>query len=419
MVPLAALAQTASAYTPPKLLKAGTNTTPVSGPGAVTVQVFVKKDGTFRVNRILSSTNAADNDAALEIAKTATYKPALRDGAPTDGYYDYTLNLGGAVALATTAGGGGPTAQAYGLIRDGKYSDAATQLQGYLASHPGDVQANTLLGVANAFGGNPDAAAQAFDSVPTIPEQYHALALQAYAKHATNALDAKKYADVVSASTRVIALDPKSVDGYFLRGVANANQQQYTAALPDLQKALDLAKAARVDDHSLANIEFSLAIAQLNTGAFEAAAATAKDVARLDPLQQPKLQQAEYVAVSNTAVAQANAGKSADAVTTFETGAAIFPASAADLYGQAAFVLLTAKAPDYKRLKVEADRALAIDSTNGRALFVNAFVAANAGDSKTAVADMTKAKASPLYGTDASFAKQVDDNLKKLTASGG
>jgi tetratricopeptide (TPR) repeat protein len=418
-LPLAALAQTSVAYTPPKLVKPGTSTTALAGPGSVTVQVFVKKDGTFRVVRVISSTNAGDNAAALEIAKTATYKPAARDGQPADGFYDYTLNLGGAVALTSTTAGGGPTARAYGLIRDGKYADAVTALQSYLQTHPGDVQASTLLGVANAFGGNDDAAARAFDAVPSVPAQYHTLALQAYSKAASNALDTQRYSDLTDATNHMIALDPTSVDGYFLRGIANANQQKYSDAMPDLLKALDLAKSSKVDDKSMANIEFSLAVAQLNTGAFEAAAATGKDVVRLDPLQKTKLQQAEFVAVSNAAVAQANAGKAADAVTTFETGATLFPAGAADLYGQAAFVLLSAKVPDYKKLKVEVDRALAIDPTNGRALFASAFVAANGNnDMKTAVADMNKAKASPLYGADASFAKQVDDNLKKLTASG-
>jgi tetratricopeptide (TPR) repeat protein len=230
-------------------------------------------------------------------------------------------------------------------------------------------------------------------------------------------LPAQKYPDAAAAATRLIALSPDDVNGYYVRGLAAADQQNFKDALPDLQKAYDIAKVGKTDDKSLASIEFNLAIAQLNTGAFDAAAATAKDVARLDPLNAPKLQQAEYVAVSNGAIASANAGKIADAVAAFEAGAATFPASAANFYGQAAFIMLTEKSPDYKKLKAEADKALALDPTNGRALFVNAFVAAQAGDGKTAIADMNRAKTSPLYATDASFAKQVDDNLKKLSAS--
>jgi tetratricopeptide (TPR) repeat protein len=418
-LPLGAFAQQSSAYTPPKLAKSGASSAPVPGPGIVTIQVLVKKDGTFTVSRIIKSTNAADNPIAIEIAKTSKYTPARRDGEPVDGFYDYILALGGAVIITEqSTSSSGPTAHAYDLIRDGKYADASAELQTYLQAHPGDVQASTLLGVANAFAGNDDAAAKAFDAVPTIPDQYHALASQAYAKHAGDALAAQKYDDAISAATRVIALTPDSPDGYYVRGVANANQGHYAAAVPDLQKALDLSKSSKIDDKSLANIEFSLAIAQLNSGAYDAAATTAKDVARLDPLQQPKLQQAEYVAVANDAIGLANAGKIPEAVAAFEAGAALFPASAANFYSQAAYVMLTVKTPDYKKVKAEADKALAADPANGRALFVNAIVASQAGDQKTALADMNKAKTSPLYGTDASFAKQVDDNLKKLTASG-
>jgi len=418
-IPLGAFAQTGVAYTPPKLIKQGTSSTTSGGTGVVTIQVFVKKDGTFSVNHIIKSTNPSDNAAAIEIAKSATYKPALRDGKPVDAFYDYQMTFGGAVALAEEpkAGGSGPTAAAYDLIRNGKYAEAKSTLQSYLQSHPGDVQASTLLGVASAFGGDPDTAAIAFDSVPSVPEQYRALAIQAYTSHASNLLNAQKFPEAAAAATHLIALSPDNVNGYYVRGLADADQQNFKDALPDLQKAYDISKSGKTDDKSLSAIEFNLAIAQLNTGAFEAAAATAKDVARLDPLNAPKLQQAEYVAVSNGAIASANAGKIAEAVAAFEAGAATFPADAANFYGQAAFVMLTDKTPDYKKLKAEADKSLALDPTNGRALFVSAFVAAQAGDGKTAIADMNRAKTSPLYATDASFAKQVDDNLKKLSAS--
>jgi tetratricopeptide (TPR) repeat protein len=230
-------------------------------------------------------------------------------------------------------------------------------------------------------------------------------------------LDAQKYSDALAAAGHVVALSPDSPNGYFFRGLANANQSQYATALPDLQKALDLLKGMKPDDKSLANFEYWVAVSQLNTGAYEAAAATSKDVARLDPLRAPSLAQDAFVVVSNAAIALVNAGKPAESVAQFEQGATIFPASAANFYGQAAFVLLGEKPPDFKKVKIEADKALALDPTNGRALFANAFVANNAGDQKGAIADINKAKASPLYGTDASFAKQVDETSKKLNAA--
>ena len=410
-LPLSARAQTGSLYVPPKLVKAGTSTSAASGSGNVTVQVFVKKDGSFNVTHVIKTTNASNNAAALEIAKTSSYKPAQRDGKPVDGFYDYTLKFANAGVASTS-----PTAAAYAAIRAGKYADAKAQLQTYLQAHPGDVQANTLLGVANAFSGDNGAAAAAFDNVPSVPDQYKNLAAQAYGKNASALLGDQKFKEAATSAGHVIELSPASPQGYYLRGVASANQQNFQAALPDLQKALGLAKDAKADDKTLAQIDMSLSVAQLNTGAYDAAAASGKEALRYDPSLQSKLAQAQYAAVMNDAVAQANAGKISDAVTRLENGATLFPADAGNFYGQAAFIMLTDKTPDYKKLKTESDKALAVDSTNGRALLVSAFVAAQAGDQKTALANMNKAKASPLYSSDPVFAKQVDDNLKKLSA---
>jgi tetratricopeptide (TPR) repeat protein len=414
-LPSLASAQSSGTYVPPKLAKPGASTSPITGGGSVTVQVFVKKDGAASAERVIKTTNAADNAAALEIAKTAAYTPATRGGKAVDAYYDYVVKF--AVSGEATTPGEGPTAAAYADIRAGKYADAKAKLQAHLQAHPNDTQANTLLGVADAFSGDDDGAAAAFDNVPSIPQQYVSLAAQAYSKHATNAINASKGKDAEQAATRVIALEPNSAEGYYLRGVAAGNAGNFQAALPDLQKALDLAKAAaKPDDKAIATVEFSLAVAQLNTGAYQAGAATAKDVAKLDAAQGAKLDAAAYVAVTNAAVAAVNAGKVGDAVASLESGATLFPANAANFYGYASYLLLTDKSPDYKRIKAEADKALAIDPANGRALLASAFTAANSGDSKSAIDQMNKAKASPLYAGDASFAKQVDDNLKKLTA---
>jgi len=82
--PFAAGAQTQATYIAPKLLSRGANETALAGTGAVTVQVFVKKDGTFSVSKVLKSTNPGDNAAALEIAKSSKYVPATRGGKKVD-----------------------------------------------------------------------------------------------------------------------------------------------------------------------------------------------------------------------------------------------------------------------------------------------------------------------------------------------
>src|SRR5579885_2450579 len=69
-------------YIPPKLLKQGTFTSPVSGAGTVIVKVLVNPDGSFKVQGVVKSTNKSDEAAALEIANSSKYKPATRNMQP-------------------------------------------------------------------------------------------------------------------------------------------------------------------------------------------------------------------------------------------------------------------------------------------------------------------------------------------------
>jgi hypothetical protein len=167
-------AQTAQGpHVPPKLLERGTNSTPAAGPGDVYVQIFVKKDGTFTVSRIIKSTDPRNNDAALEIAKSSKYAPATRGGKPVDEYYDFAFAFGGGTAVLGTPppNGSGPLATALATIHSGNYDLAKTQLQTYIAAHPGDAQAQVLLGVADSFGGDPAGATAAFNKAGTVPDQ--------------------------------------------------------------------------------------------------------------------------------------------------------------------------------------------------------------------------------------------------------
>ena len=193
--PLGAQAQVeATGYVPPKLLAPGTNSSPSSGRGTVTVQVFVKADGTFKVNKVLKSTNPADDAAALEIAKTSKYKPAYRQGKKVDAFYDYQLTFGGDVAVS----GGGPMAAVLTSIKAAKYDDAKAQLTAYLQTHPNDQQAYTLLGVSDGFAGDAAGASMAFEKAGPISEQWKSVAIQAYAKYATMSLDQKKFPDAIT-----------------------------------------------------------------------------------------------------------------------------------------------------------------------------------------------------------------------------
>lgn len=409
-LPLAAIAQTQSFYVAPKLLLAGKNTTALAGPGNVTVQVQVKKDGTFAVIKVTKSSNPGDNAAALEIANSSKYKPATRDAKPVDAYYDYELKFGGDTAATGTGG----IATALASIRAGKYDVAKSDLQTYLQAHPDDPQAYTLLGVADTFAGDPAAASAAFDKSGTVPDQYKALALQSYEKYANAALAQKKYPDALAAANHAIALNPQSLQGYYIRGNAETGMQNDAAAIADLQKAHAIAAAGKPDDKTLVALSFSLAEAQLDAGQFGEAATTGKEVARLDTTVSSQLTKDEYISVMNPAVALANAGKIAESVSRLESGAAAFPANAGALTAQAAFIMATDKKPDWERVKAEAEKALTLDPSSGRANYILGIVASQKQDAKSALDYMNKAKASPAYSTDAALAKMIDGALKQL-----
>ena len=115
--------------------------------------------------------------------------------------------------------------------------------------------------------------------------------------------------------------------------------------------------------------------------------------------------------VNNSAIALANAGKHPESVAASKSGASAFPASAATLYAQAAFVMATDKTPDWKKVKAEADKALAVDPTDGRANFVLGIAAASKNDLKSAKDYLNKAK-QPGIIHERPFAKQVDARLK-------
>src|SRR5271155_846212 len=114
LLPLGARAQDSAPYVAPTLLERGTNVTPIAGTGSVTLQVFVKKDGSHSTVRVLKSTNSADDAAATEIAQTSRYKPAERGADVADAFFDFTLNFeGNALSTAADPAAAGLAEQSY------------------------------------------------------------------------------------------------------------------------------------------------------------------------------------------------------------------------------------------------------------------------------------------------------------------
>jgi hypothetical protein len=287
-----------------------------------------------------------------------------------------------------------------------------------LRINPSDQQANAILGVAEGSSGNARAAVTAFERAGTIAAEYRPTAAKAYGAYATTQLDAKKFTDAVKFASRALDMDAQSLQGFYVRGIAYSNIANDAASIDDLVKARAIAAAANVDARTMATIGFNLAVTQLDAGRVADAAATAKDVIALDPARAPQLDKFAFAAINNAAVALANQENIEEAVNRLEVGAKAFPGSAAALLAQAANVLAADKKPDWERVKSEADKALAIDPRDGHGNYIRGIAALQQGDGRLALAYINKAKASQSYPSDATLAKQIDDALNSLNATG-
>ncbi|MFN2459358.1 MAG: energy transducer TonB [Candidatus Velthaea sp.] len=417
-VPLAATAQTAVYYTPPKLLTRGSNTSQVAGKGTVTVKVFVHKNGTVEPPKaVAKSTNPGDNAAALEIAATSKYKPALKDGKPVDAYYTFVLNF----STNSSAGDVGDAMSNAGLQRvaamerGGNYAGAKTELAVILKNSPDDKEANLLLAVADAFTDDAAGASAAFDKAGTIPAKYKVLAGRAYANAGAQALKANNADAAAADAAKAIELAP-SAEGYNIRGSAEFAQKKYDAAIADLEKARDLAIAAKSDGKQIAIIEANLTAAYFGAGQSEKGLAAAKDVQRLDPsitIVQDSIAQ-YYNDKANTLV---KAGNRTDAAAQLDVGAGAAPKYAVMLYANAALVLANDTKPDWKKVKAESDKALAIDPNDARANYTAGFALANDKNTKDALTYLTKAQAAAKSGSDAELSKSIDAAIKQLNGA--
>ena len=411
-LPIAASAQTSTFYTPPKIIKQGTASSPVLGTGSVTLKVFVKANATIGAVEVEKSTNHGDDAAALEIAKSSTYKPGLRDGKPIDAFYTLALKFSGNSVVNDTGTSSNQLIQANALIRANKFAEAKDEIQSYLTSHPTDKDAQALLGVADSYTNDPVGAAAAFDAAGTIPERFKVVAAKAYADAAVDALKAKTYDKAIALSDKAMALQ-QNVNTLFIRGSAYANAQKYPQAIADLENAKSMAAAGKADAATINAIDASLATSYVFGGQADKGIALARELKRRDP-SNTRVDDTLAAYYNQQAVAAVKAGKFDEAVANLENAAKIVPSRAVVLLVQAANVLSQPEKPDWKRVKAEADKALAIDPNDARANYVAGIALANQGDSKGAIPLLQKAKAN--VGSDTSLSADIDTALKKLSA---
>ncbi len=416
--PLAAFADP-QYYTPPTLATRGTTSIANAGPGTVVVQVMVNKDGTFKVVRVVRSSNPGNNAAALAIAKSSTYKPATRGTTKESAFYDYTLRftssgVGAGDESGAPSGATSDVDRYERMVRAGNYSGAASGLTSYLASHPGDAKAELQLGIASTFQNDPATAADAFSKAGEIPADDKSVAVKAYSSAATAAITAKDYPKAVEYAQRATTLLP-NVYTYNTLGFAQLNAGSNADAAATLEKARALgARDSSVKAKDRAQIDSNLAAAYVASGQVDKAKSVAAEAATLDPSQASASNVVGnyYVKQAQTAV---DAGQTDQGAALYDQAAAAIPAQAADLYARAAFAYLSVKSkPDNDKAIAQAQKAVAVSPDNAAANFAMGVALANQGKSKDALVALNKADASAKTGSDTKLTASIENAIKQL-----
>jgi len=350
-------AQYANEFVPAKRLTAGTASAPVAGTGIVIVQVQVNADGSHKVTKIIRSTNSGNNEAATQIANSATYRPAHRGKTAVVSFYDYTLKFTGRTVAAQSDTGA--LGQIRGLIRSSNYSVAKTKAAAYVLANPGDPVGRTLLGLADYYAGDMPGSAAAFAAVSPIDKRYAAVAAHAFAAAVMSTVNTNPNL-ALSYAQKAYALD-KGPNALFALGVAQLGANQAAAAIPNLKAARDAAFADKTTGlQSKINLDSALMQAYAKSGDLDKATVVGNEIRQLDPTSTAPQRVLGNLAL-NAAFAALTAKQYDLAVTNFDKAADVGDSLVkVTAYAQAALALTSVAKPDYTKVKTYADKALAV-----------------------------------------------------------
>jgi hypothetical protein len=379
-------------YTPPKVISRAPSVVEPKGKGTVVVQVLVNANGSFKVMRIMRSTNPGDNAAAMDIAKHSKYAPAVRNGKPVAEFFDFAVSFGENVVS-------GAAGKVDTLLHQSQWAAARAAAQSALAENPNDSLVQAQLGVADAFLHDVPGAVAAFDKAGTVPAQYQNVAMQAYALQAQSLITTDKTAALAMAQ-KAVSMGGDYDAYYALAEAQNANGDT-SGAQASLEKAKTLAANANPPAAVADRVNIDEGLMQLATarGDSTAAAGYAADIKAIDPELSQKIVAYSY---DTQGTALQNRRDFAGAVKMYEQAAAADPAWAGPLeYTKAAILLASQAVPNYIGAKAEADKAIAADPNyalayyvGGVALAKNALVAGN--DNQAGDADILLRKAAAL-----------------------
>lgn len=354
-------------YTPPRLVSRAASVVEPKGAGTVLVQVQVNADGSFKVLRVIRSSNAGDNAAALDIAAHSKYAPALRNGQPVKSLFDFNVKFGEEAVS-------GAAAQIASMLHNNNFNGAKAAAAAALAQSPDNHLVQAQLGVADAFLHDIPGAVAAFDQAGTIPSMYQNVAMQAYSLNAASIATTQPQTALVQAQKAV------SMNGdygaYYALGLAQHANKDYSAAVASLEKAESLAKSAHppADAASMANIEQSLLAAAQSAGDKATVDRVTAEIGKLDPSAGGK---SIAYTIDTQAADKVKLHDYSGAVAMYEKAAAASPQWAGPPeYTKAAIVLATEPLPNYGGARIEAEKAIALNANYAPAYYVDALAMA-------------------------------------------
>jgi len=420
---LPADAQYANEFTPAKLTTQGKTSLAIAGNGTVIVQVQVNPDGSHKAVKVIKSTNAADNDAAMDIAQNSSYRPAHRGTTPVTSFYDFTLKFNGksvAQSVDLDSGDSGPARaaaqQISALIADKKYDQAKTAAQSALVSTPTD-EIRSLLGVSEAQLGQFGDAAAAFDKVATISKQFQLIAGQSYANAAVSAAN-NDPAQALAYAQKAVALDPSSNSQYAL-GVAQVANKQFADGIATLKAVRAKAFAdSKTTATAKVAIDSNLLSAYVQSNDTADATTIANEIKSIDPSSNlpGRVLGNSYLQAGTAALA---AKDYAGALKAFDAAAAQGDSEVAVTANvQAAFTVMKINPdkPDYKQAQAYAEKALALNPNSPEANFGDG-IALTGIYASTQDAD-TKKKAQAALDKADQLAKAANNEALALSIEG-
>ena len=422
-------AQCSKDFSLAKVSRQGNTSHDIAGTGTVKVQVQVNADGTHKVIKVESSTNAGDNAAALDIAQTSSYTPSRCGSTPVTSFYTFNLKFNGKSVVANeeetalaSQSGGVDTGGIDALVRAGKYKDAIAKANAALLSSPGNPAVLQLLAVAQYFDNDYVDAATSFSRVDDIKKPFQSIASQAFAAGAVRVSQSNP-SESLDWAHKAVAISNGDATSKFALGVAQLANKQYADAQVTLKGVHDAMTAdPKADPKAKLQVDQELLQADLASNDAAAATSTAAEMKAID---------ANGADMAAHAIAQHYLQLGADALTAkkYDDALKYFDqaASAGSLADSvtanysAAFAILDMEKPDYVKAKGYAMKAVAAAPDDPKANFAvgisyaDIYVSSKNKDDRTqALTYLNKADQLAKAAGDLGFALQVETQIKNV-----